>query len=239
MSRLSHLSFVKLILNNLNVSADYMQRLIQDAQREVASAIWKFKDDDIPAANKALENLSRATANFEKLLQTGLEQLMNQILKPHIRPLFQQAYREVKYVLEEDEYNEAEVEEVFVNRFRNGFDKMVETYRKNLTEANFGNLMRLLLDAITVQWERIISQTRFNQFGALRFDKDLRSIVHHLSSMTEWLARDRFTRLNQMAILLNFEEVKHVEYLVRVITFADTYSSLQKFMITGVQKLVL
>ena len=136
-----------------------------------------------------------------------MEQLMGQILKPRIRPLFQHGYREVKYVLEEDEYNEADVEELFVKRFRGGFDKLIDSYQRTLTDANFTTIMGLLLDAITAQWERIISQTRFNQYGALRFDKDLRSVIHYLSSLTEWLSRDRFTRLNQMATLLNFEEV--------------------------------
>lgn len=136
-----------------------------------------------------------------------MEQLLNQILKPRIRPLFQDAYREVKYVLEEEEYNEADIEERFVKRFRRGFETLIQIYRRTLTDNNFSTLMSLLLEALTSQWERIVFQTRFNQYGALRFDKDLRSTMHYLSTLTEWLSRDRFTRLNQMSTLLNFEEV--------------------------------
>ncbi|KAI9273055.1 COG4 transport protein-domain-containing protein [Phascolomyces articulosus] len=198
------------LLNNLNVSAEYMERLAQDARPEVKSAIWKDAEHDIKIATKALDDLAAASSKFRKLLQSGMEQLMGQILKPRVRPLFQHAYREVKYVLEEDEYNEADVDELFVKRFRGGFDKLIESYRRTLTDTNFASIMGLLLDAITAQWERIISQTRFNQYGALRFDKDLRSVIHHLSSMTEWLSRDRFTRLNQMATLLNFEEPSEI-----------------------------
>ncbi|KAI7854030.1 COG4 transport protein-domain-containing protein [Circinella umbellata] len=198
------------LLNNLNVSAEYMERLAQDARPEVEAAIWKNPDHDIKIATKALDDLASASSKFRKLLQSGMEQLMGQILKPRIRPLFQHGYREVKYVLEEDEYNEADVDELFVKRFRSGFDKLIDSYQRTLTDANFTTIMGLLLDAITAQWERIISQTRFNQYGALRFDKDLRSVIHYLSSMTEWLSRDRFTRLNQMATLLNFEEPSEI-----------------------------
>lgn len=165
---------------------------------------------------------------------------MTQILKPRIRPLFQQAYREVKYVLEEDEYNEADVEEVFVKRFRSGFDKLISVYRQTMTEANFNQLMALVLDALTAQWERIISQTRFNQYGALRFDKDLRAVIQYLSGLTDWLySRDRFTRLNQMATLLNFEEVCislsfSVFSMLRSFSlFLLCYNSHQKSMIIG------
>lgn len=136
-----------------------------------------------------------------------MEQLLGQMLKPRIRPLFQDAYREVKYVLEEDEYNEADLDELFVKRFRHGFDPLISPYRTALTETNFTSLMGMVLDAVTLQWERIIMQTRFNQYGSLRFDKDLRSVIQYLSTMTAWFARDKFTRLNQMATLLNFEEV--------------------------------
>jgi hypothetical protein len=164
-----------------------------------------------------------------------LEQLLNQILKPRVRPLFQDSYREVKYVLEEDEYNEADIEERFVKRFRRGFENMINVYRRTLTENNFSTLMGLILEALTLQWERIVFQTRFNQYGALRFDKDLRSVVHYLSTMTEWLSRDRFTRLNQMSTLLNFEEVRSAcvyEYL-HIFTESSLFLSHLKFMISG------
>jgi hypothetical protein len=97
--------------------------------------------------------------------------------------------------------------------------------------------MGLLLEALTAQWERIVFQTRFNQYGALRFDKDLRSVIHYLSTLTEWLSRDRFTRLNQMSILLNFEEVRLIPSYS---TCTNTQSfSLRKSMIFGVKKQAL
>lgn len=132
-------------------------------------------------------------------------------MKPRIRPLFQESYKEVKYVLEEEEYNESDIEERFVKRFRQGFEQLIQIYRHTLTDTNFNTLMSLLLEALTAQWERIVAQTRFNQYGALRFDRDLRSVIHYLSTLTEWLSRDRFTRLNQMSTLLNFEEVIYIK----------------------------
>lgn len=137
-----------------------------------------------------------------------MNQLLSQMLKSRIRPLFQESYREVKYVLDEDEYNEADLDEIFVKRFRLGFDHLINLYRKTLTDNNFSTLLGLLVDALTAQWERIVMQTRFNQYGSLRFDKDLRLVIQYLSNMTEFFSRDKFTRLNQIATLLNFEEVK-------------------------------
>ncbi|KAF7728336.1 Golgi transport complex subunit 4 [Apophysomyces ossiformis] len=198
------------VLNNLDVSADYTKRLAEEMKPDVATGMWKNADSDTMLVNAELDKLQSTSKNFEKLLKNGMEQLHNQTLKPWIRPLFQGAYREVKYVLEEDEYNEADIEELFVKRFRHSFDSMINLYRDTLTESNFGILMGLVIDAVTIQWERIVLQTRFNQYGALRFDKDLRAVIHYVSVMTESFSRDRFTRLTQMATLLNFEEPSEI-----------------------------
>ncbi|OAD74722.1 hypothetical protein PHYBLDRAFT_76593 [Phycomyces blakesleeanus NRRL 1555(-)] len=194
------------VLNNMNVSADYTLRLVEELRTETKAVIWKNTKEDMENVEKALEDLGSITDKFQRLLKGGMEQLMIQILKPRVRPLFQEAYREVKYVLEEEEYNEADSEDMFFKRFRYGFDNLIKLYRNTLTTANFSTLAGLVLDATTLQWERIVSQTRFNQYGALRFDKDLRSVIQYFTSMIEWLSRDRFTRLNQMSTLLNFEE---------------------------------
>ncbi|KAI8375685.1 COG4 transport protein-domain-containing protein [Choanephora cucurbitarum] len=198
------------VLNNLDVSADYTHRLVKEVEPDVTHGIWLDEDNDIQKTIAYLKDFETFSDKFKQTLQHGIEQLVNQILKPRIRPLFQEAYREVKYVLEEDEYNEADIEERFLKRFRRGFDSLVAIYRRTLTESNFNTLIGLLVDALTAQWERIVIQTRFNQYGALRFDKDLRSVILYLSTLTEWMSRDRFTRLNQMSILLNFEEPSEI-----------------------------
>ncbi|KAI8344397.1 COG4 transport protein-domain-containing protein [Chlamydoabsidia padenii] len=197
-------------LNNFDVSADYTQRLVEEMKQETQSAIWQNEENDIMVVETALDKLLSMSKNFNHLLQAAMEQLLGQMVKPRIRPLFQEAYREVKYVLEEDEYNEADLDELFVKRFRHGFDQLIASYRTALTDTNFSTLMGMVLDAVTLQWERIILQTRFNQYGSLRFDKDLRSVIQYLSNMTEWFARDKFTRLNQIATLLNFEEPSEI-----------------------------
>ncbi|RCH95235.1 Golgi transport complex subunit 4 [Rhizopus stolonifer] len=198
------------VLNNLDVSADYTHRLAKEVEPDIQNGIWLDEEKDIQKALAYIKDFEGFADKFSQLLQNGIGQLITQILKPRIRPLFQESYREVKYVLEEEEYNEADIEEQFLKRFRRGFESLVSIYRRTLTEHNFNTLMGLLVDAITAQWERIVFQTRFNQYGALRFDKDLRSVILYLSTLTEWLSRDRFTRLNQMSTLLNFEEPSEI-----------------------------
>ena len=66
-----------MLLNNLNVSAEYMERLAQDARPEVEAAIWKNPDHDIKIATKALDDLASASSKFRKLLQVNTKRKDN------------------------------------------------------------------------------------------------------------------------------------------------------------------
>lgn len=45
------------------------------------------------------------------------------------------------------------------------------------------------------------------QLGGLQFDKELRSLIAYLTTVTTWTIRDKFSRLSQMATILNLERV--------------------------------
>lgn len=49
---------------------------------------------------------------------------------------------------------------------------------------------------------------RFSELGAIRFDRDLRSVTAYLGSQAEYGdMRERFQRLQQISTLLNLDEV--------------------------------
>ena len=45
------------------------------------------------------------------------------------------------------------------------------------------------------------------QLGGLQLDRDLRSLLGYLSSLTPWPVRDKFARLTQMATILSLDQV--------------------------------
>ncbi|XP_007435481.1 conserved oligomeric Golgi complex subunit 4, partial [Python bivittatus] len=48
------------------------------------------------------------------------------------------------------------------------------------------------------------------QLGGLQFDKELRSLIAYLTTITTWTIRDKFARLSQMATILNLERVTEI-----------------------------
>nr|XP_020017225.1 conserved oligomeric Golgi complex subunit 4 isoform X2 [Castor canadensis] len=48
------------------------------------------------------------------------------------------------------------------------------------------------------------------KLGGLQFDKELRSLIAYLTTVTTWTIRDKFARLSQMATILNLERVTEI-----------------------------
>ena len=69
----------------------------------------------------------------------------------------------------------------------------------------------MTIEQVAKDWERhLLATQRFNQFGALRFDKDIRAVTSYLAGLTPWTTRDKFARLHQVSTLLNVETLAEV-----------------------------
>ncbi|KAF9167818.1 Golgi transport complex subunit 4 [Actinomortierella ambigua] len=199
-----------ILLNNVNISADYLEKLIVEIEQDCVSSISALSEHALEKARAVLAGLSASINKFKQILNSGIDQLFLQTMKPRLRPLLQDAYKGIKYVVTEEEYAEQEASNSFVNRFMSGFEALIEPLKPCLTEDNFNQIVASAVTSITKTWEKIIFDTRFNKLGAIRFDKDLRSVGFFLVSLTTWPMRDKLTRLNQMSMLLDLEELRDI-----------------------------
>lgn len=71
----------------------------------------------------------------------------------------------------------------------------------------------LLLRGVSKPSGLMSSIDTFNQLGAIRFDRDLRSMMTNLSSQTMFGdIREKFIRLQQISSLLNLDSVCQVRF---------------------------
>ncbi|KAJ3091273.1 Golgi transport complex subunit 4 [Quaeritorhiza haematococci] len=209
-SKDSRIGFM-ILLNNIDVSCDYIQKLTQEIERDFPNLPVPPSDAAKEKVHTCLNALTELSKAFRLVLKTWMENLQNQTMKPRLRPLFQDAYKDIRYVLTEEEYAEQEAHDFFVKRFIAGFEKLVDLHQRTYTPFNFNQTIDLAIESITKEWEKyLLSNMKFNPFGGLRFDKDLRSLSSYLSGRTQWSVRDKFTRLNQISTLLNLEKVSEV-----------------------------
>jgi hypothetical protein len=77
-----------------------------------------------------------------------------------------------------------------------------------LTPAAWEALFHALLDKVLARLEALLGRKAFTQLGGLQLDRDLRALVAAMADMTSGTVRDKFARLNQMAIVLGLESVE-------------------------------
>ena len=57
----------------------------------------------------------------------------------------------------------------------------------------------------------VFTHFRFSRLGGLLFDKEVRALVSFFTSGTSWSIREKFSKLTQMAIILNLESVEEIQ----------------------------
>lgn len=110
-------------------------------------------------------------------------------------------------------------------------EHLLNSFRNVLTTSNFDTLVGILSADVTARFEKVIFKSKFNrvsvillfsiiiifnnnlfsvQLGGLILDKEIRALTTYLTSATSWSIRDKFTRLIQIATILNMERVTEI-----------------------------
>jgi hypothetical protein len=135
----------QILLNDLDVSGMHMERLIRDV---VSSQVLSqnFLESEISGVKESISSFTTLVPKFRSTLRvsiistfserelilelkTGIEQLFNQLLRPKLRTLIIDVYKDVSYVLDEDGYAAAEYQDVVRKRFVKAWEGLVEGYK--------------------------------------------------------------------------------------------------------------
>lgn len=218
-------------LNDLDLSATYMDKLVQEVVASRLAEQW-FLPNEVVRVHDQVSQLSDLSVTMRNAAKRGIDQIFNQLTRPRLKTLLENVYKGVSYVLDEAGYNEAEANDVVRRRFVKGCDPLYEgfkvslVYHQNkrhdtlltnghhipqisLTDTNFLVFFGMMIEVFVRPWERIVFDMQFTELGAIRFDRDVRAMANHLSSQTSYgsgLVREKFTRLQQMATVLNLDQ---------------------------------
>lgn len=127
-------------------------------------------------------------------------------------------YKDVTYLLDEDSYADSEYQDLVRKRFIKQWEGLMEPYKDTFTASNYQLIFGLTINVLARLWEtqilnRSSPNNKLTELGALKFDRDLRSIVNYLSNQTSYgvaVLRDNFSRLQQIATLLSVESVSQM-----------------------------
>jgi hypothetical protein len=210
-------------INSLDVANDYIRRIVEQHLGSRAQSNEEASDsplqDLFPFGHDAvfvgttLKNLENAfVSKSTDLLNDGITVLFANVLKPRIRPILAEAFREIDYAPAEDEDNmddeEEEDADLVKSRFDRGWGVLIRPLKRILTSANFDRLLASALNYLATALETRIRSYygRVNELGAVRLERDISGIVTAAVAGGKYGLRDAFTKCTQMTLIMNMED---------------------------------
>lgn len=241
------ISFLVLI-NNLDVATDYVKRIVQSrvetgpatvsannegsASYRSLTALFPLNHDAMIVGNalKSLENSFEGKTS--ELISDGIFVVFKNVMKPRLRPILADAYRDVDYQMTQEELEEvhrdAEIDDGTGNppdnavqyHFQRGWEILTKPVMRLLTERNYERLLATIISYLgEVLEKRIWSYYgRLDDLGGVRLERDIASIVSIVVSGGRYGLRDGFARCTQICLVMNMEidEWKELEAASKV-----------------------
>jgi hypothetical protein len=210
------------LINNLDVSNDYIKRIVEQqlikrppADGEEAKSplqeLYPFGHDAVFVEGRLKALQTGFVSKSSDLINDGITVLFSNVLKPRIRPILAEAFRDVDYAPEEEDDMEDEDDDdadLVKARFDRGWGVVIRPIKRILTSANFDRLLSLALNYLASVLESRIRgyYGRVNELGAVRLERDIASIITAAVAGGKYGLRDAFTKCTQMTLILNMED---------------------------------
>jgi conserved oligomeric Golgi complex subunit 4 len=216
-----------ILVNDLDVALQYIQQIIGAHTR--ASETPESEADGpvesrFPLMQEA-ESVKRALQSFNttfesratELLNDGIQVMFNNVMKPRLRPILLDAFRDVEYQLTKEELHElaheegredGEEGEIVRRRFQHGWDALTRPIGRIMTEKAFDRLLTLIVSYLSKLLEKKIwsYHGRLNQLGAVRLERDINNVAATVVLGKKYVYRNAFLKCSQICMVMNMEE---------------------------------
>eukprot|EP00096_Caligus_rogercresseyi_P000511 TRINITY_DN10984_c0_g1_i1.p1 TRINITY_DN10984_c0_g1~~TRINITY_DN10984_c0_g1_i1.p1 ORF type:complete len:746 (-),score=240.52 TRINITY_DN10984_c0_g1_i1:1-2100(-) len=199
-------------LNNAESGMEYVTRLQDSLRARLSSSNMIKSDYEKAKIDNCLGGLPSARDRLRSVLNQGLQQLRQSSAKPRIKPWVDGFGN---HDIDEEEFDCNEANDPFIQQLIINLDGLLSSFKSSLTPSNYEAFISIVSEEVTSQLEKMVFKSSFSRLGGLQFDREVRSLVSFLTSVTTWTIRDKFARLNQIATILNIEELSEIAEIWR------------------------
>uniref|UniRef100_A0A3Q1EXC0 Conserved oligomeric Golgi complex subunit 4 n=1 Tax=Acanthochromis polyacanthus TaxID=80966 RepID=A0A3Q1EXC0_9TELE len=197
-------------LNNVEVCSENITTLKRNLENDCSKLFSQGVGSGEQAKiESCLSDLVSTSAKFKDLLQEGLTELNTTAIKPQVKPWIS-SFLSISHNIEEEEFNDYEANDPWVQQLIVNLEQLMAEFKTALSPVIYDTLTSLMTSLISIEMEKTVLKCSFSRLGGLQFDKELRSLVAYLTTVTTWTIRDKFARLTQMATILNLERVTEI-----------------------------
>lgn len=200
------------VMNSLEATTEYIAQI----KAQFADELGQDFADVPPHLLSCLNGLEDASMELSQLLSASRKKLLK-LLEPKISGALGALLAPpsskrpgVSYELTEQQFTFNEANDPFAQAFVAGMRALLGSFRATLSPANYREVAELAARSTAALVEKWFDSrgSRFNQLGALQFDKDLRVLGAFFNEACD--AREAFAVLTQMASVLSVDALEDV-----------------------------
>lgn len=226
-----HIMIAFLVLvNDLDVAVDYVKRVVsntidpstsqQDGEANKASdglsTLFPLGDDEASVATALKSLVTTFSAKASELLNDGVQVIFENAMKPRLRPILMDAFRDIDYQATDEELAEfareegrdEETDETVVRRFRQGWDALTRPIARIMTTTTFDKLLTTIVTYLGKMMEKRLwgYYGRVNEHGAVRLEKDINNIIGVIVQGRRYSIREAFIKCSQICMVMNMDD---------------------------------
>ncbi|KAI9048298.1 hypothetical protein LZ554_008093 [Drepanopeziza brunnea f. sp. 'monogermtubi'] len=223
------IAFIVLI-NSLDLATDYLSRIVTGRLTPAElptgakgpnplTEMFPFGHDATFVKN-TLENLNSTFASkTSELISDGLQVMFERVVKPRLRPVLSETFRDVDYSLDEEDLaeiarnNDTDEDQEILNdlvarRFEHSWEALMKPIQRIMTPKSFASLLESTAKYLAKVLEKRIwlMAGKINALGAQRMERDFSGIISAVARGGRYGVRDSFSRVVQVTMLVNMEE---------------------------------
>lgn len=215
------ISFLVLI-NNLDISTDYLRRIVNSnlgkldpnnqgqQQHATIPDLFPFAHDAVFVETTLTSILTTFSSKTTDLITEAVEVVLKQVMRPRLRPVFVETFRDVEYLLDADDADSETVDTdaMVPQRFERGWMQFTLPIKRILTPHTYDLLISTTISYLARALEKRIWSYygRVNELGAAKLERDISGIVNAAVKGGKYALRDAFVRCTEMTLILNMEE---------------------------------
>ncbi len=191
-------------LNCAENSVDYISRLTERLAQETQGLVANKSQHERDKLDNCMSGFPALSNKFQSIAEQGMQMLRQSVIKPRIKPWVDTF---PSHDIDEDSFADFEANDPFVQTFIMNLDGLLVSFKGSLTAGNYETFVGMLASDVTLQIEKVTLKSKFSRLGGLQYDREIRSLV---SFFAGWSMREKFSRLNQIATVLNLEAVSEI-----------------------------
>ncbi|KIW59314.1 hypothetical protein PV05_03768 [Exophiala xenobiotica] len=218
-------SFLVLI-NNLDVAKDYVDQIIRARLEPTDGSPHRALEELFPEpgdAESVAATLTAFSTSFSEksneLIADAVNVAFHNVMKPRLRPILMDAFRDTDYQLTREELQDLAQEidgdaetdglsdEVRM-RFQLGWDALTKPIGRIMTERTFDQLLTIAVTYLSRMIEKRLwtYHGRVNELGAARLEHDVNEIIKVVVKGQKYGFREAFLRCSQICMIMNMDE---------------------------------